>query len=251
MDESKVAVVTGGASGLGLASAVRFAGLGWKLAILDWDGDALSAAAEQLEKAPGLYLQQGDVGDADSVESFYNETAARLGIPDYALNTAGNTPLNVPTIEQPLDGWDSVVNSHFKGTYLSCRFHAKLALDAGRPASIVNVGSVAGMRALPKRSEYGPAKAAVIHLTTTLASEWSARGIRVNCIMPGYYRTPGVASLIERKLIDIDRIVSRVPMGRLGEPEEFAEVAEFLLSKGGFMTGACVPVDGGWLSYGE
>jgi len=120
-----------------------------------------------------------------------------------------------------------------------------------RQGSIVTVSSVNGIGGIPRRHAYGPAKAAIAHLTRTLACEWGAAGVRVNALAPTYIRTPMIDRLAASGKIDLDRLVRRTPLARLGEVEDVASAAAFLLSDWSrFVTGIVLPVDGGWLAYG-
>jgi NAD(P)-dependent dehydrogenase (short-subunit alcohol dehydrogenase family) len=120
-----------------------------------------------------------------------------------------------------------------------------------RHGSIVNFSSVNGLGGIPRRHAYGPAKAAVAMLTRNLASEWGSAGVRVNALAPAYIRTPMTARLIDEGKIDAVRLEARTPAGRLGEPKEVALAAAFLISDwASYITGATLPVDGGWMAYG-
>lgn len=242
--------ISGGASGQSLATALRFAGDGWTVGLLDTNGDALHGARNLVGQQTDVYAHQGDVTDEETVHGFFSEVVRRFGPPQCVLNAAGNMPLMLPTLKQPLDGWQRIVDVHLRGTYLCCRGAASAAQDAGQPASIVNVSSIVGEVGFPMRSEYGPAKAAIEHLTRTLAIEWASDGIRVNCIAPGYIRTPSFQGLSRRGVLHEDVTRRRIPLGRFGEPEEFADLAHFLLVHATYMTGTIVSMDGGWTAYG-
>jgi NAD(P)-dependent dehydrogenase (short-subunit alcohol dehydrogenase family) len=241
--------ITGGASGLGLATARRFIEGGWKVAIIDWNQAAVDAAAE-LGDEGSVLRTCGDVSDAAAVDAFYAEIGERFGAVECVLNAAGNMPQMKPTLDQSIEDWQSVVDVHLRGTYLSCRGAGRLARDTGEKLSIVNVSSIVGEGAFPKRSEYGPAKAAITQLTRSLAIEWAESGWRVNCIAPGYVWTPSFEGLVAEGKLDPKPIEKRAPMGRIGDAEEFAELCEFLLTRATYVTGVTVPMDGGWLAYG-
>lgn len=242
--------VTGGSSGLGLATAARFAADGWAVAIVDWDETTLPAAEKQLRELGDVYAHPGDVSDERVVSAFYDAAAERFGGVQCVLNAAGNMPQMRPTLEQSVDAWQKIVDVHLRGTYLSSRAAGALAARTGNELSIVNVGSIVGESAFPMRSEYGPAKAGITQLTRSLAIEWGDAGWRVNCIAPGYVRTASFKGLSDGGKLDEARIVPRVPLGRLGDAEEFAELAHFLLTRATYVTGAVIPMDGGWLAYG-
>ena len=152
--------------------------------------------------------------------------------------------------EQEVDRWQHVLDVNLRGTYLMCRAAGKQMLRTGQGA-IVNVSSIVGLGAFPGRSAYGVSKAGVVHLTKTLACEWGAAGIRVNCIAPGYTRTPMVQDLLDRNVFDPTLIEQRTPLERFAMPEEMARAAAFLLSDwASYITGTVLPVDGGWAAYG-
>ena len=136
------------------------------------------------------------------------------------------------------------------GTYLMCK-SVGAHMVKRRAGAIVNISSIVGLAGFPRRNAYGAAKAGVIMLTRSLASEWGAMGIRVNCIAPGYIRTPLVVALIDARKVDIERVERRTPMARLGRPEEIAQAAAYLSSDwSSFVTGATLSVDGGWAAFG-
>lgn len=245
--EGRTALVTGGASGIGAATAGLLARLGATVAIADLNA---AAAETALGETGAAFHVCGDVSDAAASERMVAEAAARLGRLDMVFNSAGIGDDLVPVHAQDPERWQRIVDVNLRGTYLVCRAAGRLMLGQ-RSGSIVNVSSIVGLGAFPGRSAYGVAKAGVIHLTKTLACEWGPGGVRVNCIAPAYTRTPMVRALLERKIFDPTRIERRTPLGRLAEPEEMARAAAFLLSDwASYITGAVVPVDGGWNAYG-
>jgi NAD(P)-dependent dehydrogenase (short-subunit alcohol dehydrogenase family) len=245
--DGRTALVTGGASGIGAATAALLSRLGATVAIADLNGPAAEAA---LVETGAVFAVNGDVADAAQVESMVAEATRRLGQIDLVFNSAGIGDDLVPVHVQEPDRWQRVVDVNLRGTYLVCRAAGRAMIER-RSGAIVNVSSIVGLGAFPGRSAYGVAKAGIIHLTRTLACEWGPTGVRVNCIAPGYTRTPMVRSLVERKIFDPRTIEKRTPLGRLAEPDEMARTAAFLLSDwASYITGAVVPVDGGWSVYG-
>lgn len=243
----RTALVTGGASGIGAATARLLHELGAKVVIADINAQAAEAA---LEETGAAFHVSGDVADAESVERMVDEIHARLGRIDLVFNSAGIGDDLLPVHSQEPARWQRVVDVNLRGTYLVCRAAGQEMLERGS-GSIVNVSSIVGLGAFPGRSAYGVAKAGVIHLTKTLACEWGPKGVRVNCIAPAYTKTPMVRSLLERKIFDPATIERRTPLGRLAEQEEMARAAAFLLSDwASYITGAVLPVDGGWSAYG-
>jgi NAD(P)-dependent dehydrogenase (short-subunit alcohol dehydrogenase family) len=241
------ALVTGGASGIGEATARLLAELGAEVAIADINRDALDAAAERIGAKAGL---AGDVADMADAERIVADAAAAMGGLDLVFNSAGIGDDLVPVHDQEPDRWQRVVDVNLRGTYLICRSAGRIMVDA-KCGSIVNVSSIVGLDAFPGRSAYGVAKAGVIHLTKTLACEWGHLGVRVNAIAPAYTRTPMVQALLDRKIFDPTLIERRTPLGRLALSDEMARAAVFLLSDwASYVTGVVLPVDGGWSAYG-
>lgn len=245
--DGKKAFVTGGASGIGLTTARLLHDLGAEVVIADIDGAKAEAA---LGEAGAAFHVAGDVSNAADSERMVAEAERALGGLDLVFNSAGIGDDLAPVHAQDPERWQRVVDVNLRGTYLICRAAGRFMLER-RSGAIVNVSSIVGLGAFPGRSAYGVAKAGVIHLTKTLACEWGPSGIRVNCIAPAYTRTPMVASLLERKIFDPRNIEQRTPLGRLAESQEMARAAAFLLSDwASYITGATVPVDGGWSAYG-
>lgn len=241
------ALVTGGASGIGEVTAQFLTSIGAQVVIADLAADKLAAA--QL-RTGACGITAGDVvSEADSNRMVTEAVAIMAGI-DLLFNAAGIGDDLVPVHEQEVDRWQRVLDVNLRGTYLMCRAAGREMLRAGQGA-IVNVSSIVGLGAFPGRSAYGVSKAGVIHLTKTLACEWGAAGIRVNCIAPGYTRTPMVQDLLDRKVFDPTLIEHRTPLERFAAPEEMARATAFLLSDwASYITGTVLPVDGGWSAYG-
>jgi NAD(P)-dependent dehydrogenase (short-subunit alcohol dehydrogenase family) len=239
--EGRTALVTGGASGIGLAIASLFRQLGATVVVGDF--------AEMTSPLDAIYVQ-GDVCNEQDVARMVKVAVEKTGQLDIAINSAGIADQLVPTIEQDIDVWQRVVDVNLRGTYLVCREAGKAMLPRQRGA-IVNISSITGLGAFPRRNAYGASKAAVAMLTRSLASEWGHAGVRVNCIAPGYIMTPMVEDITRRKKIDIERIVQRTPQRRLGAPVEVAQTAAFLVSDwASYISGAILPVDGGWTAFG-
>jgi NAD(P)-dependent dehydrogenase (short-subunit alcohol dehydrogenase family) len=245
--DGKRALVTGGASGIGAATAKVLSELGSRVVLADINGDAAKAA---LAATGAIAHVTGDVADAKAVDAMVSEAEAEFGGIDLVVNSAGIGDDLVPVHVQDPERWQRVVDVNLRGTYLVCRAVGK-GMVARKSGSIVNVSSIVGLGAFPGRSAYGVAKAGIIHLTRTLACEWGPVGVRVNCIAPAYTRTPMVQSLLDRKVFDPSVIERRTPLGRFAESEEMALTAAFLLSDwASYVTGVVLPVDGGWSAYG-
>jgi len=245
--DGKRALVTGGASGIGETTAKLLADLGARVVLADINADRLADAAH---RTGAVGVTSGDVASEADSERMVAEAIGAIGGLDLLFNSAGIGDDLVPVHEQAPDRWQRVVDVNLKGTYLMCRAAGRGML-AQKSGSIVNVSSIVGLGAFPGRSAYGVAKAGIIHLTATLGCEWGADGVRVNCIAPGYTRTPMVQSLLDRKIFDPTRILGRTPLGRMALPEEMAKATAFLLSDwASYITGVVLPVDGGWSAFG-
>jgi NAD(P)-dependent dehydrogenase (short-subunit alcohol dehydrogenase family) len=191
-----------------------------------------------------------DVTVEADCEASVVEAAARLGGLDGMFHCAGVSDVVSKVHDLDIDVWQRIVDINLRGTFLMARAASRPLLAQGA-GSIVTVSSVNGMNGIPRRNAYGPAKAAIAMLTRNLACEWGGTGIRVNALSPGYIRTPMVAALIKADRIDVPRIEQRTPMERMGEVDEVGSAAAFLLSDlASYITGAVLPVDGGWTAYG-
>lgn len=238
-----VAIVTGGASGIGWATAQRFAHGGYGVVIADMVG------AEPAAKALGPDHQGValDVTDEQAVRTMIDN----LDRIDVLVNNAGIGDNHLPTVDQDIAHFQKVLDVHLTGAFLMARECGQRMIEAGA-GSIVNLSSIAGVVGLPRRNAYGAAKAGVAMMTRSLACEWAADRVRVNAVAPGYARTALVEKLVAEGRIDLDAIVRRVPQGRLIDPVEIAEAIWFLGSPAASaITGVTVSVDGGWAAFGD
>ncbi|MET0961196.1 MAG: SDR family oxidoreductase [Noviherbaspirillum sp.] len=247
----KLAVITGGASGIGAACARFIAGRGGRVIIADRNGDA----ARDVAQAIGALSIELDIADEAAVRRAQQEIGGKWGEVEILVNCAGVLQRTLPPDQLSMKEWDLVNHIDLRGTYLCCAVFGTAMAAQGRGA-VVNIASVAGMRSGPLHA-YGPAKAAVISLTECLAAEWGRSGVRVNSVSPGFTRTPALDKGVEKKVMDIDHMVDSSAFGRLVEADEIAAAVGFLASDlASGMTGVNMPVDAGylvatpWMSYG-
>jgi NAD(P)-dependent dehydrogenase (short-subunit alcohol dehydrogenase family) len=240
-----VAVVTGGASGIGAACCRELAARGARIAVLDRDERAHAIAREV--QGQGWIA---DVADEPAMQRCAEAIEKALGPVEVLVNSAGVIQVPVPPQRLSMETWDEVVRVDQRGTYVaSVVFGVRMA--ARRRGAIVNIASIAGMRSMPLHS-YAPAKAAVISMTECLAAEWGPAGVRVNAVSPGYTRTPALQDAIDKGQRDVSRLESNAAMGRMVEPDDIARAVSFLSSDdAAAITGVNLPVDCGWLVAGS
>lgn len=237
-----VAVVTGGASGIGAACCRELARRGWNVVAADIDAAAAARVAEEV----GGAAYRVDVGDESSIADLAQRVETELGPVLALVNSAGVIQVPLPPEDLPLQAWDDVVRVDQRGTYLASVAFGRRMAQRGRGA-IVNIASIAGMRSMPLHA-YTPAKAAVIAMTECLAAEWGRSGVRVNAVSPGYTRTPALQAAIDRGQRDVSSLRENSALWRLVEPQEIARAVAFLVSEDATaITGINLPVDAGWL----
>ena len=240
--KDEIAVVTGGASGIGAACVQVLAARGARVAVLDVN----MGMAEALARETGGLAVRADVGDETSLRDAAARIAGELGEASILVNSAGVLQVPLRPSELSMDVYDRVVHIDQRGTYLACAVFGP-AMVARRRGAIVNIASVAGMRSMPLHS-YSPAKAAVISITANLAAEWGPAGVRVNAVSPGYTRTPALQAAIDRGERDVANLTKLSALGRMVEPDDIARTVAFLCSAdAAAITGANIPVDCGWL----
>lgn len=247
----KVAIVTGGGSGIGRASALLFAREGARLCLVDRDGPAAEAAAADIRAMGGeAMVCVGDVGEPGQADADAAAVLARFGRVDVLMTAAGFS-CGGTVLTTALADWDAVVRANLGGTWLWARAVLP-AMQAARSGSIVTVASQLARAGGRNSSAYIAAKGAILSLTRTMALDFAPDGIRVNAILPGAVETPLLARSFARSATPgtvREASLRRHPMGRFGQAEEVAEAALYLASDASsFSTGTELVVDGGWLA---
>ena len=245
----KVAVVVGGTSGIGRAIAHGFAQAGADVIPTSRRTEHVDVAAREIEEFGRRSLRvTSDVSDRASLERVLSEAVQAFGKVDILVNSAGRTK-RAPTIDFPEDDWNDIIDTNLTGTLRACQVFGRHMLER-ELGSIINIASLSTFVALFEVAAYSASKAAVASLTKSLALEWSSRGVRVNAIAPGVFRT----ALNQKLLDETDRgreFLLRTPMKRFGNVEELAGAAIFLASDAAsFVTGEILAVDGGFLASG-
>jgi len=246
--EGKVALVTGAASGLGFATAKAFAEAGAKVALADWDEQAVNNAADLL-KAQGhqTLAIKCDVSNDQEVENMVHKTVSVFGRLDYAYNNAGVQNELAEAADQTMADFEKVNNINYRGVWSSMKYELQQMRKQGSGA-IVNCSSIGGIRAGAQRGVYHGAKHGVIGLTVSAAAEYAGRGIRINSISPGLFQTAMSDQMIAAGQKEaLDGMLKMVPIGRLGRAEEIASAVLFLCSDAASMVvGHNLVVDGGF-----
>jgi NAD(P)-dependent dehydrogenase (short-subunit alcohol dehydrogenase family) len=249
--DDRVAVVTGGGRAIGLACIYALAEAHAKVVIADADPEVAATGQAELRKAGySAEVVVLDVTRPNDVTKVADRLAAELGRIDILVNSAGIARSGTPGEEVTDELWLNVNDVNYNGVFWCCRAFGRHMLSAGR-GSIVNIGSMSGfvVNRPQKQSYYNASKAAVHHLTRSLAAEWADRDVRVNSVAPTYIDTPMVRSVPDFEAMSKDWLRD-TPMGRLGRPDEIASVVHFLASDASsLMTGAVVSVDGGFTCW--
>jgi NAD(P)-dependent dehydrogenase (short-subunit alcohol dehydrogenase family) len=247
----RTAVVTGGGQGIGLACAEALAEAGARVVIADRDPKAAEAGCASL-RAKGFdgEIVDLDVTDSARVSEVADQLAARHGKIDILVNNAGIARSETPAEQVTDEHWLNVIDVNLNGTFWCCRAFGKHMLGA-KSGAIVNIGSMSGfiVNKPQEQSYYNASKAAVHHLTKSLAAEWGARGVRVNAVAPTYIATP-LNAFVKNNATMYDAWIGGTPMARMGEVDEIASVVLFLASDAAsLMTGSIVLVDGGYTCW--
>ncbi|HEX3470268.1 MAG TPA: SDR family oxidoreductase [Silvibacterium sp.] len=248
--DKRVAVITGGAQGIGRRTAELLAERGYKLALIDLriPQETTRAIEERGGEAMGF---AGDIADEPTVERFAGEVFERFGRTDVLVNNAGISLISPAETTSAAD-YRRVLEVNLVAPFLLAKAFGVRMLAAGN-GSIVNVASVAGLLGIADRVAYNASKHGLIGLTRTLAAEWGGRGVRVNAVCPGWVKTEmDVADQARGTYVDAD-ITGRVPMGRFASPDDVARAIAFLADEreSAFINGHALSVDGGWAADGS
>ncbi len=246
----KVALITGAGSGIGRATALRFAHEGANVCVGDLNKDSVAETARLIEKQGGKALAvQLDVTVAQEIEAAIQATIDHFGALHILYNNAGVGEKHSPLIDLEESEWERVFAVNAKGVFLGIKYGAAAMLKAGVNGSIINTASAAGIVGDPGYIAYASSKAACIHITRTAALELARSNIRVNAIAPAFTSTPmldAMASTYHDPARALQKLGNIIPLGRLGTTEEIANAALFLASdESSFMTGAVLVLDGG------
>lgn len=242
----RTAIVTGGNSGIGLGIARALAGAGAKVVVAGRRDQENRAAVERIAADGGQAIAiRCDVGDEADVEALIADSDDRLGPPDIVVSNAGGTGGGTaPLTEMDTALWRNAMALNLDGPFFLYRAAARRMIAAGRGGSLIGISSVASIRAAPSL-HYAAAKGALNAMTMNLAAQLGRHSIRVNAILPGMIETPATDTILSSEKMKAG-VLRRIPLGRIGTPEDIASLACYLASDGaGFVTGQCFVVDGG------
>lgn len=241
--KDKVAIVTGGTSGIGRATAVAFAKQGAKVAILGTHEERGNEVCQELGPSGTFY--QADVSNLKQIQATVKQILEHYGQIDILVNNAGITKDQL-LIKMSEEDWDQVMDINVKSCY-NLSHSCVRSMMRNRSGKIINVSSVVGLTGNAGQVNYAASKAAMIGFTKALAKELASRNIQVNCIAPGFIETRMTENLTEAQK---EILLSQIPMGRMGKSEDVADLALFLASdKSNYLTGVVIPVDGGMVMY--
>ena len=247
--DGKVALVTGGAGGIGRAAALGFAVAGAKVVVSDVDEEGGKASVSDITGRGGqARFVKADVSDEYAVKALVGKAVEAYGGLDIAFNNAGIEGPEAPLAEVDLDTWHQIIGINLTGVFLCLKYEIPAMLERGGGA-IVNTASVAGLVGFPNLPAYAVSKHGVVGLTRNAALEYGAQGIHVNAVCPGVIRTEMIDRLIEKGEQDEESLVAATPLGRLGRPEEIADAVVWLCSdEARFVLGHTMTIDGAYVA---
>lgn len=251
--DGRVALITGAGGAFGRSIALGFAEMGARLFLTDLDATRLEETAARVRAAGGqCATRPGDTGSSDDVDAVFQQLDQEFGQIDILVNNAGRNPMQGKPEAFPLEIWEDVLRTNLTGYFLYARAAGARMIARGRGGSIVNVSSIASASSLGRGNlAYGTSKSGVNQLTRELAVEWAHRGIRVNAIQPAQFLNAGWRAMVAdpNRAALVQRVLSGIPIGRMGEPHEIVGPVLFLVSDAASMvTGVLLPVDGGNLA---
>ena len=249
--KGKVAIVTGGAGGLGSEICRKFSARGAAVAVADMNAEAASEVARSItsDRSRAIAVQV-EATDEDSVIAAVRTVVNDLGRVDYLVHCAG-TNIKAPVLEMSLAQWNFSLEAHLTGAFLFCREAGRRMVEQGDGGSVVLMSSVAGTAPAPERGAYGPAKAALINFAGQLGLEWARYGINVNAVCPGVAITPMTEMVYSREPGLREQRLKRFPIKREVLPAEVADLVLFLCSdEARYINGVGIPIDGGFLNSG-
>ncbi len=254
--QGKAAVVTGAGSGIGRATGLAFLDQGASLVAVDIDGDRLQNLKEEIDSGGNgsrCHIIQGDIRDEKTANSIKEESLSSFGTISYLFNNAG-VEFVAPLTETTNEEWNQVIETNLRGTFMVTRACLEVMV-ANKFGVVVNNASDAGIRGIKMNAAYSTSKAAIVHLTRSIALDYASQGIRANCVCPGCIDTP-LCKRFNREVGErmgisgeeaLDNFVqANIPMERVGAPDEVASVVTFLCSEeASYITGVVLPIDGG------
>jgi NAD(P)-dependent dehydrogenase (short-subunit alcohol dehydrogenase family) len=247
--DGRVAIVTGGASGIGLAISKRLTAEGCKVSISGRNTARVAAAVKEINEGHGTAIGvRCDVRNVDEVNHLVDETVDKLGRVDYLVNNAGLFPTNIST-DMTEEMWDTVVDTNLKGAFFCAKAAGKWMIASKVKGRVVNISSTASIFARPGVAHYASTKSGLVQMTKVLAVEWAPYSIRVNVVCPGVIATGTVAEIMSNPdgKEEYEAKARRIPMGRFGQAEEIAEAVLFFLSeRSSYCTGSSLVADGGY-----
>jgi NAD(P)-dependent dehydrogenase (short-subunit alcohol dehydrogenase family) len=247
--DEKVALITGGSSGIGRATALLFGREGAKVVVADYNAEGGERTVKAIKEAGGsASFHAVDVANPQEVEALIKKVVETYGRLDSAFNNAGIEGQMASTPDCTIENWNRVIAIDLTSVFFCMKYEIQQMLKNGG-GSIVNTASVAGLQGLATAPAYVAAKHGVAGLTKTAALEFAQKGIRVNAVCPGFIRTPMVDRVLDKGVFSEEQIFAAEPMHRMGKPEEIAEAVLWLCSDASsFVTGLPMPVDGGYVA---